>query len=135
MNLEEARAYFAKDRFATEAAGIEILEVGGGNAVCSMKLRECHRNATGQVMGGAIFTLADFTFAVATNSGDCTTVTAVSQISYLGIARGTTLTGRTRILKDGKRSCFYEITVADELGNAVAVISTNGMHLERKGTV
>jgi acyl-CoA thioesterase len=33
-----------------------------------MKINETHLNAVGVVQGGAIFTLADFAFAVASNS-------------------------------------------------------------------
>ena len=35
----------------------------------------------------------------------------------------------TRLLKNGKRNCFYEIDITDNLGNAVAVVSTNGVHI------
>ena len=41
-DLEEARAYFANDRYATEATGIVIEEVGEHYARCSLKLDERH---------------------------------------------------------------------------------------------
>ena len=129
MTTEEAREYFAGDRFATKVTGIEILEKTDGRAVCSLKLTDEHRNALGAVMGGAIYTLCDFAFAVATNDREKHTVTAVSQISYLSAAKGNILTATTEPVKDGKRSCFYEIRVTDELGVAVAIAMTNGMHL------
>lgn len=128
-DLEEAREFFIKDRYAMVTTGIEIEEVGERYAKCSLKLDERHKNATGQVMGGAMFTLADFVFAVATNFKQPVTVTAVSQISYLGIAKGDTLYGESKLLKDGKRTCFYEIHITDNLGNLVAVVSTSGSHL------
>jgi acyl-CoA thioesterase len=81
-------------------------------------------------MGGAIFTLADFVFAVATNFKQRLTVTAVSQISYLGTAKGDVLIGESKLLKDGKRNCFYEIAIKDNLDNLVAVVSTSGVHLQ-----
>ena len=62
MTMEEARAYFSEDRFATEN-GITLDELDGEHAVTSMTLSPRHRNAFGGVMGGAIFTLADFAFA------------------------------------------------------------------------
>ena len=129
MTLEEAREYFANDKFATEAAGITIEDVAENYSKCSFKIKDIHKNAVGQVMGGAIFTLADFAFAVATNSSEKITVTAVSQISYLGTAKGDTLIAETRLIKDGKRSCFFEIVINDELGNNVAVVTSNGIHL------
>lgn len=127
--LEEAREFFIKDRYAMVTTGIEIEEVGERYAKCSLKLDERHMNATGHAMGGAIYTLADFVFAVATNFKQPVTVTAVSQISYLGAAKGDTLYGESKLLKDGKRTCFYEINITDNLGNAVAVVSTSGSHL------
>ena len=80
-------------------------------------------------MGGAIFTLADFVFAVATNTRESVTVTTTSQISYLSAPKGKVLYGESRLLKDGRRNCFYEINITDELGTFVAVVSTTGVHL------
>ena len=127
--LEEVREFFIKDRYAMVTTGIEIEAVDDGYAKCSMKIDERHMNATGHVMGGAIYTLADFVFAVATNYDDVVTVTTVSQISYLGTPKGDVLYGESRLLKDGRRNCFYEISITDNLGNAVAVVSTSGVHL------
>ena len=131
-DLEEARNYFKDDRFATEASGIIIEAVDDGYAKCSMKIEERHRNAVNQVMGGAIYTLADFVFAVATNTKDHWTVTTVSQISYIGTVKGDTLYAESRCIKDGRRTCFYEIEIKDDLGNLVAVVSTSGSHLEKR---
>lgn len=128
-DIEKVKDFFIKDRFAMVTTGIEIVAVDEGYAKCCLKIDDRHVNATGQVMGGAIYTLADFVFAVATNTEDSITVTAVSQISYLGPVKGDTLVAETRLLKNGKRNCFYEIDITDNLGNAVAVVSTNGVHI------
>ncbi len=127
--LEEAREFFIKDRYAMVTTGIEIEEVGERYAKCSLKLDDRHRNATGHIMGGVVFTLADFVFAVATNFKQPVTVTTVSQISYLGTAKGDILYGESRLLKDGRRNCFYQIYIADNLGTDVAVVSASGVHL------
>lgn len=128
-DLQETKEFFIKDVFAMVTTGIDIEAVDDGYAKCTLKLDKRHENATGQVMGGAIYTLADFSFAVATNYRDSITVTAVSQISYLGPVKGDTLIAETKLLKNGKRNCFYEIEITDNLGNAVAVVSTNGVHI------
>ncbi len=130
MNLNEAREFFKKDVFATEVTGAVIEEVGENYAKCSLKIEDKHKNAANQVMGGAIFTLADFTFAVATNNMGNLTVTAVSQISYLGPAKGDTLIAEAKLIKDGKRNCFFEILIKDNRGYDVAIVSSNGVHLE-----
>lgn len=131
-SLQETREFFLEDRFAMVTSGIEIEAVDDGYARCSMKIDERHVNATGHVMGGAIYTLADFVFAVATNTPDKVTVTTVSQISYLCAPKGDILYGESRILKDGRRNCFYEIAITDNAGTLVAVVSTSGAHLTPK---
>ena len=85
--LEEVRKRFAHDRFATESGAV-IEEVREGYARCSMSITPFHLNAAGAVMGGAIFTLADFTFAVAANWNQPLHVSLTSQITYLAAAKG-----------------------------------------------
>ena len=81
-------------------------------------------------MGGAIFTLADFAFAVAANRPDASpTVTVSTSISFVGAGKGESLIGEAKLLKDGKRTCFYEVEVRDEVGNLVAIASTVGGHI------
>lgn len=131
--LERAREFFKKDCYATEATGIIIEAVGENYAKCSLKLDERHLNAVGHPMGGVMYTLADFVFAVSTNfDKDTVTVTTVSQICYLGSVKGTTLYGESRMLKDGRTTCFYEIEITDELGTKVAVVTTTGSHIQKK---
>ncbi|MDE5863095.1 MAG: PaaI family thioesterase [Lachnospiraceae bacterium] len=129
--LEEARSFFIKDTYAMVTTGIDIDEVGEHYAKCSLKLDDRHRNATGHVMGGVLFTLADFVFAVAANFRQPVTVTTVSQISYLGTAKGDILYGESRLLKDGRRNCFYQIDITDNMGTEIAVVSVSGVHLSQ----
>ncbi len=65
-DLERANNFFKNDVFAMETCGIRIKKLGE-YAECMMKLERKHKNALDQVMGGAIFSLADFTLAVALN--------------------------------------------------------------------
>lgn len=128
-DVEAAKAIFGRDRFATTTTGIEILAVNKGYAKCSMNIDERHLNALDSVMGGAIYTLADFVFAIATNFNNVPTVTAVAQISYLSGAKGKTIFGESKLLKDGRRNCFYEILISDELGTQIAIVNITGTHL------
>lgn len=130
-DLERAREIFAQDIYATQTTGIQIDAVGDCYAKCSLRLDDRHKNAAGHIMGGVMFTLADFVFAVAANFSRPVTVTTVSQISYLGAPKGTVLYGESRLLKDGKTTCFYEIDITDDLGTRVAVVSTTGTHLAK----
>ena len=85
--LEEAREYFSCDKFATEN-GMTLDEIDEAHAVTSMTLGERHKNAFGGVMGGAIFTLADFAFAALTNDRERLTVAQQVSVNYLAAPKG-----------------------------------------------
>ena len=127
-NIEEARAYFSDDRFATEN-GITLDELDGEHAVTSLTLEARHRNAFGGVMGGAIFTLADFAFAALTNGRGKVTVAQQVSINYLSAAKGTTLTATARYRKDGRSSCVVNVDVVDDTGRDIAQFVGTGFKL------
>ena len=131
-DLEWARKTFANDRFATEAAGVIIEEAGDQVCRCSMKITPVHKNAAGGVMGGAIFTLADLTFAVAANFGGRMTVSISSNISFIGPAKGEMLFSTAKCVKSGRSTCFYEVEVVDDLGNKVAIVTFTGFVKDQK---
>ena len=128
--LEEAREIFSKDLYATKLSGVEIDEIGEDRARCSMKLTADHRNAYGGIMGGSIYTLADFAFAVASNyCKEYATVSVVGQASFMSASKGSVLYAEAKLLKDGRSTCFYDVTVTDDLGKLVAVVSFTGAHI------
>lgn len=128
--LEEARKEFSKDLYATELSGAVIDEIGDNYAKCSMALTPKHKNAYGGIMGGAIYTLADFAFAVASNYGkECATVSLVGQANFMSATKGNKLFAEARLLKDGKRNSFFEVTVTDDLDKLIAVVSFTGAHV------
>lgn len=120
MTKEEAKRMFAEDRFATEQAGITIEEVGEHRAVCRMVLSSRHRNANHAVMGGAIFTLADFTAAVAANATGVLSVTTAANIQFLSATQGSVLIAKAEPLKVGHSLTVLSVTVKDDLGVTVA---------------
>lgn len=128
--LENARYFFSNDLYATEVTGITIENVADNYAKCSLKLQRKHLNAVGHVMGGVIFTLADFVFAISTNRNGQITVTTSSTINYLSSPKGDTLYGESKLLKDGKTTCFYQIYITDNLNNTIAIINTTGNHIQ-----
>ena len=131
MELAEAREFFAKDLFATEAAGAVIDELEGDRALCSMEIKPVHRNAAGAVMGGAVFTLADFALAVATNHQGTHSVSVSNTIDFIGSSRGTRLFAEARPDRVGKSLCFYTVTVTDDLGAAIARMTAVVKRLSR----
>ena len=56
-----------RDEFVKHC-GIELVSFAPGQAVTRMAVQPWHLNAVGIVQGGAIFTLADYAFAVASNA-------------------------------------------------------------------
>ena len=128
--LDQIRACFSGDRFATEAAGVTIETAEPGHAVCSMAVRPIHLNANSVPMGGAVFTLADFAFAVAANGhSDRVTVTQQVSATFLSASRGKTLIAEAKCVKAGRTTCLYTVEVTDELGAQVAHLTVNGYTL------
>ena len=127
-SLEEAKAYFEKDTFAT-GNGMELTAIGEGNAETRMTLDARHLNAEGGVMGGVIFTLADFTFAAATNQVHRPTVAQQVSINYLAQPKGNALIAKARQIKDGKTSCVYIVDVFDGSDRHIAQFVGTGFKL------
>ena len=125
--LQEARAFFAGDRYATAVTGAVIEEIGPRYAKVSLTLDpERHFNAVGGVMGGVPFTLADFAFAVASNWKGAPTVSLASQITYLSSVKGRTLFAEANCVKSGRSTCYYRVCISDELGTDVAEVTITG---------
>lgn len=126
----EMREKFALDRFAIEQAGIEIEQAQEGYARCAMAITPSHLNAEGAVMGGAIFTLADFAFAVAANAGRPNTVSLSADIAFLRPGRGKLLTAQARCLKDGRHVCYGQVSITDDQDRLIASVTATGFRKE-----
>ena len=127
--IEEARGYFSKDRFATDN-GMTLDELDEHHAVTSLTLDARHRNAFGGVMGGAIFTLADFAFAALTNSRERVTVAQQVSINYLSPPKGERLIATARYKKNGRSSCVVNVDVTDDAGREIAQFVGTGFKLK-----
>jgi acyl-CoA thioesterase len=121
--IDQIRDFFAHDLFAYEACGCRIVEASQGHAVTAFDITPTHRNAMGAVMGGAIFTLADYALAVACNVGEKPTVSVSNSIEFLSSARGERLIATCDVDKSGRSLGFYTVDVRDELGTHVARMS------------
>ncbi len=125
--LERVRDFFKNDRFATEAGAV-IEDIGDHYAKVSLSLNEHHKNAAGGIMGGVYFTLADFAFAVAANWQKVGTVSINTDISFIGVPRTEKIFAETELLKNGKTTCCYNVSVYDEEGNPVAAVKFLGFN-------
>ena len=118
--MEKIKKFFKKDKFA-EYAGIELLEVEKGWAKSKMEINEIHLNGIGTVLGGAIFTLADFTFAAAANSYGTVTVAINANISFMKAARSGILFAEAEEISINPKLGTYTITVTDDAGELIAI--------------
>ncbi len=119
-SIEQARDFFKEDSFAMNA-GISLDELDEDRSICSMDIvKGKNTNALGSVMGGAIFTLADFAFACASNNLHNPTVSLSMSCNFIGRAKGKKLIAATKCVKNGRTTCVFDIDVEDELGTKVA---------------
>lgn len=123
--LEEANTQFAKDVFAMQTCGITITKVGE-TAECQMPVEAKHLNALDSVMGGAIFTLADFTVAVALNFKQTPAVTTSATVNFLAPAKGKLLTAIAEPIRLGRVLSYYQVNIYDELHTHVAMLTMTG---------
>lgn len=118
--LEEVQEAFSADKFATEACKCKVLVAEKGHSICEFTIEDCHRNGFGAVMGGAIFTLADFALAIACNIGEAPTVSISNTIEYLNSSKGSKLIAECTVDKSGRRVGYYTVDVRDDLGKDIA---------------
>jgi len=113
--------HFLRDYFAARN-GIELVDVSPGYAKVRMTVDPMlHYNAVGTVHGGAIFTLADFAFAVASNSHGTVAMGINVSISYLKAVTEGELVAEAREAVLGPRLASYRVDVTDSAGDIVAL--------------
>jgi len=127
-SIDDARAFFAGDRFATES-GMTLEELDESHAVTSVEIGARHRNALGGVMGGAIFTLADLAFAALTNDRERSVVAQQVSVNYLAAPKGGRLFATARYKKDGRSSCVVNVDIVDDSGREIAQFVGTGFKL------
>ena len=126
LDYETLWSYFKNDTFAVDVTGIKVDEVRDERVVCSLMIEDRHKNANGAVMGGVSYTLGDFAFALFVNRHKISTVTLSATIQYLGVAKGKRLIATVTPIKEGRSVVSAEVSITDELGNAVAHMLANG---------
>jgi acyl-CoA thioesterase len=128
--MQELKQFFATgDRFARHS-GIELVEVGPGWAKASMKIMPFHFNGARTVHGGAIFTLADFAFAVASNSHGNLAMGINTSVSFVKAAVSGTLYADARELSRNAKLATYSVMITDDAGDTVAIFQ--GMVYRKK---
>jgi len=124
MDLAAVKANYAQDRFAA-LTGVEIVAASKGYCKTKLEIEARHLNSANVVQGGAIFTLADFAFAVASNSHGQLALAINVNISFLKGKSAGTLYAEATEVDPPKRLGAYDVLVTDENGTTVARF--NGM--------
>ena len=112
--------FFKNDRFA-ERSNIELLSLSPGHARAKMTLHPHHLNGYGTVQGGAIFTLADFAFAAASNSHGTVAVAVNVSITFMKAGQTGTLWAEAREISKNFKLGSYTVEVKDDAGEMVAL--------------
>ncbi len=129
MDIKTARTFFANDRYAA-LTGVEIVETGKGFCKTSLKIEDKHLNAAHVVQGGAIFTLADLAFAIASNSHGQLALAINVNISYLSSVSSGMLYATATEVNEPNRLGAYDVLVTDDQERVIARF--NGMVYRKK---
>jgi len=120
--MSDLRRFFEGDRFAARN-GIELLEVAEGRALARLTVNAEHLNAAGVVQGGAVFTLADFAFAAASNSRGNVALAIEAHVTFLRAVRAGVLHAEGREESGARRLSTCTVRVTDEKGELVALFT------------
>jgi len=119
MTIQE---FFKADRYAS-LSGVELISAEQGRAKARMEVRDIHLNSGKMVQGGAIFTLADFAFAVAVNSLGKLAVSIETSIRYFKSVDSGVLFADAQLCNLHKRLATYEVRVTNEADELIALFT------------
>ena len=104
-----------RDHFAADLVGIEIVEVAPGFAQVALTVEERHLNGVGITQGGVLFTLADYAFAIATNTVSGQVAVGIEcSISYMAPSKvGAVLIAEAREIGRTRSLASVETIVSD----------------------
>jgi len=131
--MENIKQFFATNDLFARHNGIEILEVGEGMALVNMKIMPFHFNGAGTVHGGAIFTLADFAFAIASNSHGQLAMGISTSINFVKAPITGTLYARASEQSRNAKLASYSVIVTDDEDSTVALFQ--GMVYRKKESI
>ena len=119
--MQESENPFIDDNFAKHI-GIELIEVGEGYAKAKLPIRDHHLNGAQLVHGGAIFSLAVWTVAVAANHAqEQLSVGLNADITYLKSCAGGTIVAAAQKSGDAKKVATYDVKITDDNDDTIAV--------------
>ncbi len=127
VNDNTSRTLLENDHFAAYN-GMKLITMELGYALAEMEIKDYHLNGAGIVQGGAIFTLADFAFAAASNAAGILTVGILASISYFKPPKGKHITAEATEITSSKKLCTVSVDVFDEDKTLIARFTGTGYH-------
>lgn len=118
--MVDTKEFFKRDKFA-EHCGMELVDVSPGSAKAEMVVKKEHLNGLNTVHGGALFTLADFTFGAAANSYGTATVAINVSITYMIAVTEGKVTAVAREVSRNPKLSTYTIDIFNDKGELAAV--------------
>ena len=134
MNLEKIKEYLnTRDRFCV-ANDMKITVISEGYAEAEMPISDNKLNGLDVVQGGAIYTLADFAFAGASNANkdDRRCIGSASNINYLRPGTGTKLKAVAKIIHAGRKTCLSSVDVFNDQNKLIATGTFQGFMLDKQ---
>ena len=128
--MDAIKEFSENDRFAKQI-GIELVEVSKGRAKAKMKITDIHLNAVNTVHGGAIFSLADYAFAIAANTHGNISVALNVNISFLKAVSKGTLFAEAEEVSINPKIATYNIRVLNEHNELIATFQGMAYRKER----
>jgi acyl-CoA thioesterase len=106
---------------ASQALGIEIIDVAPGRVQIAMTVRPDMVNGYGMCHGGIVFAFADSAFAFACNSYGDPMVAAGASIEFLApTPRGERVTATAAEISRSARHGIYDVAVSNSTGQVLA---------------
>ncbi len=123
--IEEMHKIFTEKHFARRL-GCVIESITADGAVCSLEVGEEHLNSRGVVQGGMLFSLGDFTFAIASHRNGKVAVTLNASINYISAADCKKLIATAKAINEGRSISVYNVTIYDENSTLIANLTITG---------
>jgi len=119
--FEAIRRRVAEEPYAKKM-GLKLVEVDEGYALVEMKFTEDMENVFGMAHGGAIFSLIDEAFEIASNSHGTVSVALSMSVTYVSSPKkGETLLAEGKEMSRSNRVATYSIQVNTEGGDLIAI--------------
>ncbi len=112
--------------------GLKLIKVDEGYAKVEMVFADDLENMFGMAHGGAIFSLIDAAFEVASNSHGTMAVALNMNINYLSSpTKGATLSAEAKEINKTKKTAVYDICAVDNSGKLLASCQALVYRLEK----